>query len=99
MNGYGNWARGSQLIGHQLLLFVAGLQIPAVIWLGCFMLVYAGKSVIGGGALSLGAMLLAASLLSLPLIMWFGAAARRRWREVLADIDASAIHQCEDGLD
>lgn len=36
----GEFTRGSQLIGHQFFMFLAGVRVPMLIWLGCFILVY-----------------------------------------------------------
>jgi type IV conjugative transfer system coupling protein TraD len=36
----GEFTRGSQLIGHQFFMFTAGIKVPLLIWLGCFMAVY-----------------------------------------------------------
>jgi type IV conjugative transfer system coupling protein TraD len=36
----GEFTRGSQLIGHQYFMFMAGARVPLLIWLGCFVLVY-----------------------------------------------------------
>jgi type IV conjugative transfer system coupling protein TraD len=36
----GEFTRGSQLIGHQYFMFMAGIKVPLLIWLGCFILVY-----------------------------------------------------------
>jgi len=34
------FTRGSQLIGHQFFMFMAGVRVPLLIWLGCFIVVY-----------------------------------------------------------
>jgi type IV conjugative transfer system coupling protein TraD len=36
----GEFTRGSQLIGHQFFMFTAGIKVPLLIWLGCFIAVY-----------------------------------------------------------
>lgn len=35
-----NFTRGSQLIGHQLSMFRAGIKVPFLIWLGIFVIIY-----------------------------------------------------------
>jgi type IV conjugative transfer system coupling protein TraD len=34
------FTRGSQLIGHQFFMFLAGIRVPFLIWLGCFIAAY-----------------------------------------------------------
>ena len=34
------FTRGSQLIGHQFFMFMAGARVPLLIWLACFIAVY-----------------------------------------------------------
>lgn len=36
----GDFTRGSQLIGHQFFMFVAGAKVPFLLWLGVFVVLY-----------------------------------------------------------